>query len=187
MKLGGNCKNIKPTRGGWIYVSAVQAVIGGNNYILPKKRRNEMRGLKGLPLLVLLAVVLFGCAYPTQGPGPGPSTGPAPPPRDWCEEYANISVTQNEDNHRLGCGYRGDRWHSDHWEHRNWCRRVSRHRADSMLSDRDKKLRRCRRQEHEVLCCFPSGKCKRLYKGECRSGGGREVEDCRKCRRRPKP
>jgi hypothetical protein len=38
-----------------------------------------------------------------------------------CRRYAGTAVEQNDENLRRGCGYSGERWHSDHAYHYQWC------------------------------------------------------------------
>jgi hypothetical protein len=65
--------------------------------------------------------------------------------REFCTGYARSAVQQNERNERRGCGYTGDRWHSNYQEHFRWCLDVQQDAAESETSSRDKELRACRR------------------------------------------
>ncbi|MHB8880916.1 MAG: hypothetical protein ACYC69_05305 [Thermodesulfovibrionales bacterium] len=64
--------------------------------------------------------------------------------RDYfCEQYAKTAVDQNSLNNRKGCGYGGDRWHSNYQKHLSWCRSVDRRDADSEAGARADDLARC--------------------------------------------
>ncbi|TAN39903.1 MAG: hypothetical protein EPN25_09705 [Nitrospirae bacterium] len=62
---------------------------------------------------------------------------------DFCERYAKTAVDQSSQNDRKGCGYGGDRWHSNYQKHLRWCMNVDRGAADSEASARADDLARC--------------------------------------------
>jgi hypothetical protein len=64
-------------------------------------------------------------------------------PCEFCEGYAGISIEQNEENKRNNCGYSGEHWHDDEFNHQKWCKSVSLDQARAGLMDRDEKLRKC--------------------------------------------
>jgi hypothetical protein len=65
--------------------------------------------------------------------------------REFCRSYAQSAVQQNDRNDRRGCGYNGDRWHSNYQDHFRWCLDVEREEAESQTNSRDGDLRACRR------------------------------------------
>jgi plastocyanin len=65
-------------------------------------------------------------------------------PREFCEGYAAVSIEQNEENIRNGCGFSGEFWHSDERKHQMWCQSVTPDKVRAELRDREEKLRHCR-------------------------------------------
>ena len=61
----------------------------------------------------------------------------------FCRNYASTAVSQNKQNIRRGCGYRGNRWTNDYKGHYNWCMRVNRSTANSETNARTNDLQRC--------------------------------------------
>ncbi|MEZ5582731.1 MAG: hypothetical protein R3F37_08175 [Candidatus Competibacteraceae bacterium] len=68
--------------------------------------------------------------------------------RDFCASYARNAVRQNDENQRRDCDFKGGRWHSNYDRHYRWCRDTSYDKADKETRDREKDLRRCRRESH---------------------------------------
>ncbi|MDH3348181.1 MAG: DNRLRE domain-containing protein [Desulfobulbaceae bacterium] len=64
-------------------------------------------------------------------------------PREFCEGYAGISIEQNEENKINNCGFTGEHWHSNEYNHQKWCSSVTLDQARNELRDRDQKLRKC--------------------------------------------
>jgi len=68
--------------------------------------------------------------------------------RDFCTSYARKAVRQNDENRRRDCGFKEGRWHSNYDNHYRWCRDTSYEKADKSNRNREKDLRRCRRESH---------------------------------------
>ena len=105
-------------------------------------RFERMRVYIGL-FSLLSILLMWGCVATVQGP-----RDPGPPYRHQgqltCDEYARISVSQNEQNLRRRCGFLGFRWSSDYNAHYQWCTSVSWEAADSETRAREQELRQCR-------------------------------------------
>ena len=81
----------------------------------------------------MAAIFLTGCARAQY----------QPVPPDPCDQYAKTAVSQNDENLRKGCGYRGARWHSNYESHLRWCRSVSQNEADAAIDARTNALVEC--------------------------------------------
>lgn len=64
-------------------------------------------------------------------------------PEPYCQAYARTAIAQNAENIRRGCGNQTYEWHSNHYNHLNWCRHVSVAEAESHIAARSAALRRC--------------------------------------------
>jgi len=89
--------------------------------------------MKKLMFLFILALFLSGCARTVH----------QPVPLDPCDQYARTAVSQNEENIRKDCGYRGAKWHSNYESHLRWCRSTSQNEADTAIEDRGNALVEC--------------------------------------------
>ncbi|MHA1538816.1 MAG: hypothetical protein ACTSUD_14790 [Alphaproteobacteria bacterium] len=70
---------------------------------------------------------------------------PSPPAsRAFCNRYARSAVSQNQQNNRWRCNYRGGRWQSNYRNHYNWCVRAPRNTAGYEQRQRAIALNRCR-------------------------------------------
>lgn len=60
-----------------------------------------------------------------------------------CTDYAQRAVAQNAENERMGCGFRGPRWHGGETGHFIFCKTASDQFVHSELNTRAGKLREC--------------------------------------------
>ena len=61
-----------------------------------------------------------------------------------CNQYADKSIRQNEENLRKKCGFSGDLWHSSKSGHTNWCLSGNQSRAAQVIASREKALNVCK-------------------------------------------
>lgn len=105
--------------------------------------------MKKLVFLFVLALFLSGCARTVHQP--------APP--DPCDQYARTAVSQNEENIRKGCGYRGAKWHSNYESHLRWCRGASQNEADAAIKARSNALFDCPKKSKKKRRDRRSSRC----------------------------
>ena len=61
-----------------------------------------------------------------------------------CDEYADKSVSQNEENLSKKCGFSGELWHSGKSGHTNWCLNFGQESAAQNIVIREKALSECK-------------------------------------------
>ncbi len=61
-----------------------------------------------------------------------------------CSTYGNTAKIQQSENINLGCGFSGQRWHTNKTAHRIFCLAVGEDNADTETAIRDHKLDTCR-------------------------------------------
>ena len=59
-----------------------------------------------------------------------------------CRRYAETAVSQQKENLRRGCRFKGDEWSADFDYHYNWCLQVPPPRADAVNRERAEALKR---------------------------------------------
>ena len=62
-----------------------------------------------------------------------------------CDQYADKSVRQNEENLSKKCGFTGDLWHSNKSGHTHWCQNADQSRVAQNIATREKALNECKR------------------------------------------
>ncbi|GAB6143844.1 PKD domain-containing protein [Desulfocicer niacini] len=60
-----------------------------------------------------------------------------------CDQYADKSIQQNQENLNRQCGYTGELWHSDRERHLKWCRTSDQRQMADNIQTREKALNQC--------------------------------------------
>ncbi len=107
--------------------------------------------------------------------------------RQQCRRYAETAVSQQKENLRRGCRFKGSEWSADFDYHYDWCLQVSPSRADAVNRERAEALKRkcapvprankeqrCRRYAETAV----SQQAENLRRG-CRLRGNRWSDDFR--------
>lgn len=63
--------------------------------------------------------------------------------RQRCEQYAKTAISQQNDNLRSKCGFRGNRWSRDSNLHFRWCTQVPQSTVEAETMARSRELQRC--------------------------------------------
>lgn len=61
----------------------------------------------------------------------------------FCDQYAKAAVSQNEENIRKKCGYRGDNWQSNYKNHFGWCLGADKNTIEAQRRGRNEALLKC--------------------------------------------
>jgi hypothetical protein len=62
-----------------------------------------------------------------------------------CEKYAEGAVLQNQENLKIGCGFLGPGWSSDHEAHFNWCKSGNLNNTKGENTARQQALAQCKK------------------------------------------
>lgn len=66
----------------------------------------------------------------------------------WAEYYAQTSMGQVREMHKLGCYHQGDRWSYDYYKHLHWASRHSQNKAQYEIQRRNQRLLECYNSQH---------------------------------------
>lgn len=61
-----------------------------------------------------------------------------------CDSYGRTAKAQQRENRDLGCGFRGERWHTNKTAHKLFCLAVGENIADDETALRESRLQQCR-------------------------------------------
>ena len=62
-----------------------------------------------------------------------------------CDSYARLAQSQQQDNLRFGCGYKGERWQAHYDNHYNWCMHANIIAVINETKARERQLQACRK------------------------------------------
>ncbi len=66
----------------------------------------------------------------------------------WAEYYAQTTMAQVREIHKLGCYHHGDRWSYDYYQHLRWASRHSPNKAKYEIQRRNQRLQECYNSQH---------------------------------------